>query len=200
MGTTVCMSILPYAMILASSSPRRRQLLAEAGFTCDHRSPDIDETVLPNERPLQHVLRMAREKCASVCPLYPDRLILAADTVVVDGDRILGKPADKNEAVANLQRLSGRVHVVITAFALRCNERHYEQAEQTEVRFRTLSEKEIHCYVETGEPMDKAGGYGIQAGAAGMVKSISGSYTNVVGLPVAEVIEAVRAFERGELG
>ncbi|MCC5849277.1 MAG: septum formation inhibitor Maf [Verrucomicrobia bacterium] len=179
-------------LILASSSPRRRQLLADAGFQFSVCSPEVDESLLPNEKPVDAVVRLAREKAAAVAALHPDAVVLAADTAVVLDGAFLGKPADVVEAAGMLRALSGREHDVITGFALASREGVRSDCCRTRVAFRDLDDAEIEAYIATGEPMDKAGAYGIQSGAAHMVNTIHGSYTNVVGLPMAEVFMFLR--------
>lgn len=174
-------------LILASGSPRRSELLRDAGLDFEIRVPDIDEAPLPDEAPEAFVCRTAREKAESIPDA--DAVILAADTAVVDGDRILGKPADAEDAAAMLRSLSNRTHEVMTGVCLRFPERTVCFHIETSVTFRTLSEEEVAAYVANGEPMDKAGAYAIQGGAAKMVRRVDGSYSNVVGLPLCEVIE-----------
>ena len=174
-------------LILASGSPRRAELLRRAGLTFEVVLPDIDEVPLPGEAPDAFVMRTAREKAESIPST--DAVILAADTAVVDGDRILGKPADTEDAAVMLRSLSGRTHDVMTGVCLRALERTACFHIETRVTFRDLPEQEIKEYVASGEPMDKAGAYAIQGGAAKMVHRVEGSYSNVVGLPLCEVIE-----------
>lgn len=181
-------------LILASSSPRRLELLRAAGFCAEPFSPDVDETPRAGEDAGDLVLRLAKDKMRSVSAAHPAAWVLAADTVVVLDGGILGKPGDEEEARHMLGALSGREHEVITGFALGHGPQEYLRAVRTRVRFRKLGEEEIAAYVQSGEPMDKAGGYGIQAGAAHMVLAIEGSYTNVVGLPMAEVVQALKEF------
>lgn len=158
---------------------------------------DVDERVLPGEGGRALAARLARTKALAIAEgLEPGTLVLAADTVVVVDEEPWGKPTDAEDARRMLRRLSGRSHEVVTGFCVVCAgaERHaVEAVVGTEVRFRVLSPEEIERYVATGEPMDKAGAYAIQGGAAGMVRGIFGSYTNVVGLPLAEVLEAIDA-------
>lgn len=174
-------------LILASGSPRRAELLRQAGLDFEIVVPQIDEAPLPGEAPDEFVCRTAREKAESLPANHA--VILAADTAVVDGARILGKPLDAADAVAMLRSLSGRTHEVMTGVCIRFPDRTVCFHMETSVTFRTLSEKEIADYVATGEPMDKAGAYAIQGGAAKMVRRVDGSYSNVVGLPLCEVIE-----------
>jgi septum formation protein len=179
-------------LLLASSSPRRKELLAQAGFSFEMISPDVDETPFPRELPEQHAIRIARAKALVVQEKHRDALVIAADTNVVHRQRILGKPVDAEEAVSMLKHLSGKTHEVISGVAMLGPENSCQWAVHTQVEFRDLAEEEILAYVASGEPMDKAGGYGIQGLGAHMVRGIQGSYTNVVGLPLAEVVEAMR--------
>lgn len=174
--------------ILASASPRRRDLLADAGIDFEVVPADIDESVRDGEAPAEYVERMACEKADAVAADYPGRGVIAADTSVVLEDRILGKPFSEADAVSMLRSLSGRKHQVMTAFAVVKAGEVYSEVVVTEVEFCALSDALIRRYVGTGESMDKAGAYGIQGKAAGFVKRIEGSYTNVVGLPVVEVL------------
>ena len=178
-------------LILASGSPRRSELLQQAGLEFEIIVPDIDESPLPGEAPDAFVCRTAREKAESISA--DGAVILAADTAVVDGDRILGKPTDAQDAAAMLRSLSGRTHEVMTGVCIRFPDRTECFHIETRVTFRPLSEEEIIDYVSTEEPMDKAGAYAIQGGAAKMVRRIEGSYSNVVGLPLCEVVEAVES-------
>jgi len=172
-------------IVLASASPRRAELLTQIGLSFITQPVDIDETVRLNEAPREYVERLAREKALAGAGRH-DQLVIGSDTsVVLDGD-ILGKPADEAEARATLKRLSGRSHEVITAVAL-AHEGHCRACVvTTEVTFRTLTDEEIHAYVATGEPMDKAGSYGIQGLGGIFVSDIRGSYSSVVGLPLQE--------------
>jgi len=179
-------------LILASGSPRRAELLRSAGLGFEIIVPEIDEAPLPGEAPDAFVCRTAREKAESISSA--DAVILAADTAVVDGERILGKPTDAEDAAAMLRSLSGHSHEVMTGVCLRFPKHTVCFHIETCVTFRALSEKEIIDYVATGEPMDKAGAYAIQGGAAKMVRQVEGSYSNVVGLPLCEVIETLSGF------
>jgi len=182
-------------LILASASPRRRELLAALERPFDVVVPDIDESALPGEAPASFALRMAYEKALAVVSSLSGgepACIIAADTIVVLNEKILGKPADTADATATLRALSGQRHVVITGLCvwLRDDRGHTMRGDavRTSVTFRTLSDAEIHHYVASGEPMDKAGSYAIQGGAAGMIDHIDGSYSNVVGLPMETVV------------
>lgn len=184
---------MPPPLILASASPRRRELLLGAGFRFQVIRPDIEEIAAPGEDPTSLVKRLAQEKAAQVWEVHPAAAVLAADTIVVLEGRILGKPADGAQARAMLEALSGRTHKVYSGVAILAPSGATRSlCVQTEVRFRALALDEIERYVLSGEPLDKAGAYGIQEGAAGFVHSIDGSYTNVVGLPLAETLEAFR--------
>ena len=178
-------------LILASGSPRRRDFLAELGLAFEVRVTDIDETPHPGEQPAAFVARLAEEKAHGVN--LPDAWVLGADTAVVVDGEILGKPGDASEACAMLMRLSGRWHEVWTGFSL-CHQSTGEVCTKsvcTRVRFIPLTPELCRAYVRTGEPLDKAGAYGIQGKGCFLVPEISGSYTNVVGLPMAEVLEAL---------
>lgn len=175
-------------LVLASASPRRLDLLAQAGLTPDRIAPaDIDETPLPRELPRPCALRLARAKAAAV-PVAAGEVVLAADTVVAVGRRMLGKPADAAEAAGFLRLLSGRRHRVVTAIAVADGKALHLRAVETAVRFRRLSPDEIRTYVASGEWAGKAGGYGIQGRAAAFVPWIGGSHANVVGLPLVETL------------
>jgi septum formation protein len=182
-------------VILASQSPRRRDLLTLIGVPHEVRPADIDETVLPGERPAPHAERLARGKALAIAGAEPDALTIGSDTiVVVDGD-ILGKPADRDEARRMLRRLSGREHVVFTAVAVAHGGRVASGVEEVTVRFRALGDDEIDAYVATGEPMDKAGAYGIQGYGATIVEGIDGDYFAVMGLALGRMVRLM-----GELG
>ncbi|WFB35541.1 Maf family protein [Kiritimatiellota bacterium B12222] len=177
-------------LVLASASPRRAELLRSAGLEFEQRSADVDESPLRHEGAEAMVLRLSKLKAQAVAQDFPESRVLAADTVVVLEGEVLGKPQDEADAVRMLTALSGRSHEVMTGFAL-CGSVGPEISTcvRTSVCFRVLSAEEIRAYVASGDPMDKAGAYGIQSGAAGFVASIVGSYSNVVGLPLAQVIE-----------
>ncbi|UTW03843.1 septum formation inhibitor Maf [Amphritea atlantica] len=182
-------------LVLASASPRRLELLQQIGVTCSVRPVDIPEVVQPGESPQAFVERLAREKaCAGLTVAAEGVVVLGADTVVVSNEQILGKPANRDEALAMLQQLSGSKHRVMTAVAVTNRERILTQVVTTEVQFRTLSQAECECYWDTGEPCDKAGAYGIQGLGAVFVASINGSYSAVVGLPLAETAALLDRF------
>ncbi len=175
-------------LILASESPRRAELLTSAGFTFDVLPASIDETAHDHEPPADYVLRVARAKAEAVASRADEgRLILAADTTVVVDRRLLAKPDDNDEARAMLRLLSGRTHEVLTGVVLRAPDGVFDEVVTTRVRFVPLSEAEIEWYVATGEPLGKAGAYGIQGRASRFIDAIDGSWSNVVGLPVASV-------------
>jgi septum formation protein len=179
-------------LILASASPRRRELLVGLGRSFEVVVAGIDERPWPNEKPASYALRNAAEKAREVwLRRGGDVLVLAADTIVVQDEHILEKPDDAEHASAMLRRLSGRAHEVITGVCLLrvCGSslREWGEAVHTTVRFRSLTEQDIADYVATGEPMDKAGAYAIQGGAGAFVDGYDGSYSNVVGLPLETV-------------
>lgn len=172
------------AFVLASASPRRRELLGALGLAFDIHAADIPEVPQPDETPREFVARAAREKAAFVASQRPGQLILAADTVVALGTTILGKPQDDDEARRMLQALAGATHRVLTAVALIGGDA--EVVVETAVTFAPIADTAIQAYIDCGEPFDKAGAYAIQGGAGRFVTSVSGSYSNVIGLPLVE--------------
>lgn len=175
-------------VLLASASPRRRELLAQLGLQFDIAAPDVDETPLPGEAPVPYVARLAVVKAAAVSA-PPDTLVIAADTTVeIDGD-ILAKPADAAEARSMLRRLSGRTHQVHTGVAVQLGERSLGEVVTAHVTFVTLDDAQIDWYVGTGEPMDKAGGYAVQGAGGVFVARVDGSVSNVIGLPLHTVVQ-----------
>ena len=182
------------AIILASASPRRAELLETAGIPFVVVPGHIDETPLPGEAPVEHVLRLAEEKAREVAKREPGRFFIGADTIVLCAGEIMGKPRDGADAERMLRKLSGTGHEVITGFAVYDGASNVAlcRAVTTRVYFKPLTDAEIRAYIATGCPMDKAGAYAIQGGAAHMVERIEGSYTNVVGLPLCEVVEELR--------
>ena len=176
-------------IVLASASPRRAELLRAAGIEFDVIVANVNETPNGGEQPVAYVKRLAAEKAAAVTGQAGGRRVLAADTVVVVDGQILGKPVDGQEARRMLRLLSGRRHDVLTGV---CLDRRVE-VESTAVQFSSLTAAEVDWYVSSGEPMDKAGAYAIQGLASRFVTHISGSYSNVVGLPVALVYEMLKA-------
>ena len=178
----------PLRLVLASASPRRRELLAQLGLLFEVCAADIDETPRAGELPDAYVRRLAREKAHAVASRRPEQWVLAADTtVVLDGD-ILGKPLDAGEARSMLARLSGRTHAVLTGVALAGPGEPAEVLVRTEVTFRSLGAEEIAWYVGTGEPLDKAGSYAVQGKGGFLVHALEGSPTNVIGLPLGETL------------
>lgn len=180
-------------LILASSSPRRQELLGEAGIPFEIHPAHLNEELHAGERPLEYAQRLSREKAQAVARQYPQRYVLGADTIVVVDDAVLGKPRDHADAVRMLRKLSGRGHQVITAVTLISVNGHTDtRACTTQVYFRDLTMDEIQQYVTGGEPMDKAGAYAIQGGASLWTDRIEGEYSNVVGLPLSVVTEMLR--------
>jgi septum formation protein len=181
---------------LASASPRRRELLTQIGVPFELAPVDIDETPLANEGARAYVERLAQAKAAAAFARinHPDAVVLGSDTSVIIDDEILTKPADAADAKRMLQRLSGNRHQVFTAVAVLSQNRQQQVCVATDVDFRTLSDAEIERYIATGEPMDKAGSYGIQGKGAILVEKISGSYSNVVGLPLTETAALLTNF------
>jgi len=178
----------PVEVILASQSPRRRELLTLVGIGHVVSPADIDESVMPDEAPVPHCERLARAKAHVLAARHPDAVVIAADTIVVlDGD-ILGKPRDAADARAMIARLSGRTHTVFTAMAVARAGRTESAVEEVAVTFRELSAEEIAEYVATGEPMDKAGAYGIQGYGATIVERIDGDYFSVMGLGLRRLV------------
>ena len=179
---------MPAQIILASASPRRRELLAQIGVQFTDCPVDLDETPFADEQPVAYVQRIAMEKSAAVTTNTGKLPVLAADTVVVLNSEIMGKPGNLQDAMGMLSQLSGKTHQVHTAVSLR-GKFHQQILSVTDVTFRTLSKYEIEHYWQTGEPADKAGSYAIQGLGAIFVQSIKGSFSGVVGLPVFETAE-----------
>ena len=179
-------------VVLASSSPRRRQLLNLIGIAHEVRPANIDESPRPREAPRRHAERLAREKASAVSTRDPGLITIGADTVVVINRTVLGKPADGDEAARMLGLLSGREHLVITAVAVSRGEKLRSAIEEVRVKFRRLRDDEIQAYIATGEPMDKAGAYGIQGFGATIVERIEGDYFAVMGLPLVRLVELLR--------
>ena len=181
-----------FMIVLASGSPRRGEILSNAGIAYVREIPaGIDETPAPGEAPRDYVMRLAQEK-ASAIAADPERIVLGADTAVVIEGEILGKPSDAADAARMLRRLSGRMHEVITGICLSSWRGQVLDAASTRVWFTTLSGPEIEAYVASGEPMDKAGAYGIQGLASKFVTRIDGCYFNVMGLPISLVYTLLR--------
>lgn len=180
-------------LILGSASPRRRELLAQLGLVPDAvRAPEIDEDPRPGELPRPYCARMAREKAAAVSA-GPDEVVLCADTTVALGRRILGKPADAGEAAEFLIKISGRRHRVITAVAVKRGTRIWERVVETTVKVKQLSDVELNGYLASGEWQGKAGAYAIQGRFGAYIPWLQGSFTGVVGLPVAETAQLLHA-------
>jgi septum formation protein len=178
-------------IILASKSPRRKDLLEQVGLNIKILPSDIDEAAVSLQNPEKYVKELSRLKAKNIALLYPDDWVLGADTIVVVKGNILGKPRTKKDALKMLNTLNDCEHSVFTGFCVINQQKNtmITQCVETKVFFKHLSPKEIHWYINTGEPFDKAGAYAIQGIGAFLVKKISGSYSNVVGLPVCEVIE-----------
>jgi septum formation protein len=178
-------------LILASKSPRRYELLKQMGLDFDVIPSRIEEDIVSEEPPEQHVIRLAEAKALEVGNQYPDRWVIAADTIVYINGSILGKPKNREEALEMLHRLSGQGHWVLTGFSVHhlAKGKGGQEAVQTAVKVKTLSPVEMEWYIQTGEPFDKAGGYAIQGVGSFMIESIRGSYTNVVGLPLCELMQ-----------
>ena len=193
-------------LVLASASPRRAELLAAAGFTFETLATDVDERVVDGEKPLDYVRRLAIEKSAAGLEMLGTEetaavdggvLIIGADTAVIVDDEILGKPAHDDDAARMLRRLSGRSHRVLTGVSVRTAERQAAVVEETLVFFRQLAEAEVGWYVASGEGRDKAGAYAIQGLASRFIPRIEGSYSNVVGLPIARIAELIGSLRSG---
>ena len=184
------------AVILASNSPRRRELLEELGISFSVDPSDVDEGVLPGEAPEAYAARVALDKAQVAAGRARDGIVIAADTIVVIGDRILGKPTDARDAGQMLAALSGHEHRVITGLVVMdaASGRTSVRTSITKVWFRDLSDREITDYVATGEPLDKAGAYGIQGKGALLVERIEGCFSNVVGLPLSLLLEILQEF------
>ena len=180
-------------LILASQSPRRRELLTMLGLEFTVQAADIDETMDPDLPPAEAVQAVSRKKAAAI-QAPADTVILAADTVVVIDGRILGKPHSTEEAAQMLRLLSGREHTVITAMTLRCGEKECCEAVCTGVKFRELTDAEIAAYIRTGESMDKAGAYAVQGVGAVLIEEIHGDYYTVMGLPLCTLGRRLQEF------
>lgn len=183
-------------LILASASPRRKELLELVQIPFEIHVSEVEEKIEETASPAEVVMSLAAQKAADVARHYPHAVVLGADTIVTYGARMLGKPNSKEEAVEMLRLLSGNIHEVYTGVALVSEGETFTFYERTEVTFWKLSEEEIQAYVETGEPLDKAGSYGIQGKGATLVKKINGDYYSVVGLPVARIVRELRSFIR----
>jgi septum formation protein len=184
-------------IILASQSPRRRYLLEHAGLKFKIIPSDLDENTIPQAAPAAYAYAIAEAKAARVAHIHPDWWVIGADTIVVVDETICGKPNSLDEARKMLMLLDGRTHQVITGYSIQCRGQNYSYTEaiQTDVEFKRLNAQEIEWYLQTGEPFDKAGAYAIQGIGTFLVRRINGSYSNVVGLPVCEVIEKLIKLE-----
>ena len=178
----------PPRIVLASSSPRRRDLLRMIGIIHEVIPADIDEAYFRGEEPRAHALRLAQQKAASVAARNPTAIVIGADTIVVVDGAVLGKPVSGADAERMLRMLSGRAHVVYTAVAVQRAESAASAVEAVTVTFRTLSDAAIAAYIDTGEPMDKAGAYGIQGFGATIVDRIEGDFFAVMGLPLGQMV------------
>lgn len=179
-------------VVLASASPRRRDLLKLIGIAHEVRPANIDETMRPREAPRRYAERLAREKASAIATRDPDLITIGADTVVVINRKVLGKPADAADAARMLRMLSGREHTVITAVAVSRGRKLRSAIEEVRVKFRRLRDDEIEAYIAMGEPMDKAGAYGIQGYGATIVERIEGDYFAVMGLPLVRLVGLMR--------
>jgi septum formation protein len=190
-----------YELILASSSPRRRDLLASLGLTFQVVPAAIQEILSPQEAATDFAARVAEKKALAVGHRHPEAWVIGADTIVVVDGEIFGKPRDREDAKRMLQQLANREHRVITGYALIhvAGEKNIKGVEETRVKISALEEREIAWYINTGEPFDKAGGYAIQGKGAFMVERIEGSYTNVVGLPLNQLVRLFKQVGIGDL-
>ena len=186
-------------LVLASRSPRRAELLTQAGYEFVVMPADVDESARVGESPMNLVKRLARKKVAVVAELRPEAVVLGADTVVVDREVMLGKPIDESDAAAMLRRLSGRTHEVLTGVALAAAGQYWDDVMSTQVMFRELDDDDISWYLASGEMFGKAGGYAIQGLASRFVTRIEGSYTNVVGLPISVVDNLLQVCRKAKL-
>lgn len=187
-------------IVLASQSPRRRELLQKAGISFSIRNIEISEEIYTEENPQDYVLRMAETKAKEGAKHEENALVIGADTIVCIDNEILGKPKDKEDAAEILNKIKGRTHLVYTGVSLNISksEKTVSFVEKTEVHFAEMTDKEISDYIETGEPMDKAGAYGIQDKGALFVKRINGCFYNVMGLPLRRVYEELNILTEGE--
>ena len=174
-------------IVLASASPRRRELLQRLGLSFRIAVPEVDESIRAGEAPADFCSRISREKALSVSSRMAGALVISADTIVVAQGKILGKPAGEEEAREHLRLLNGTIHEVYTGYAIMHGSRNAGRVVRTLVRFQEMSEEEISWYISTKEPLDKAGSYGLQGIASIFISGIEGSYTNVIGLPLSEL-------------
>ncbi len=176
-------------VILASSSPRRRDLLTLIGIPHEVRPADVNETVLPGEMPVPHAERLARAKALTIAEKHPAAVVIGSDTIVVIDDQILGKPVDEGDAYRMLRMLSGREHTVYTAVAVAVGSEITSAVERVQVTFRELSDSDIADYIATREPMDKAGAYGIQGFGATIIRKVDGDFFAVMGLSLVRLVD-----------
>jgi septum formation protein len=188
--------------ILASVSPRRQELLRSVGLKFKTIPAHVDEDYIEGESPKQHVRRLAQEKAQLIAQKYPRAWVLGADTIVVIDGLILGKPKNKTQAKEMLKKLSGREHKVFTGFAVTqvASKVSHSDVVQSTVKFKEINTAELDWYIACDEPYDKAGGYAVQGKGAYFIKSIRGSYTNVIGLPLGEVLETLKKLEAISFG
>ena len=179
----------PITVILASASPRRRELLTLIGIAHTVTPADVDESIHPDEAPAVYAERLARAKASAISVPDASAVTIGSDTIVVIDDRVLGKPRDRRDAAAMLRTLSGRTHTVYTAVAVRRGDRLVSGVEHVAVSFRALADAQIESYIDTGEPMDKAGAYGIQGYGATIVERIDGDYFAVMGMPLGRLVD-----------
>ncbi len=184
--------VTPARLILASQSPRRRELLTQAGFTFDVQAADIDESRHAEEAPEAYVQRLALEKARAIHVQHPDAVVLGADTTVVLDGEVLNKPRDKDDARRMLLALAGRTHEVYTGLAVVAGSSARSHLETTTVVFDAINQSDLEMYLASGDPLDKAGAYGIQGFAARWIPRIEGDYFNVVGLPIAAAVKLLR--------
>jgi septum formation protein len=184
-------TVANHRLILASKSPRRRDLLHQAGLTFTVIPSAVDERAAAIASPQDHVRLLAEAKAQEVAKQYPQSWVVGADTVALVGNTVLGKPHTQAEARQMLEALSGKTHKVLTGFCICCREaeQSFSDTVETDVLFKSLTSREIDWYVHTGEPFDKAGGYAAQGLGTFLIKRVEGSYTSVVGLPVCEVVD-----------
>ena len=187
-------------LVLASGSPRRAEILASVGWEFTKQSPDIDESEREGELPEDYVQRLACEKAEAVAAKYPDRIILGADTTVVVGNQMIGKPVDLPDATLMIKMLAGTWHEVLTGIAVVENGETKSAIQRTRVKFAPMSNNEINFLAQKGDPLDKAGAYAVQAQAALFIEGIEGDYWNVVGLPVRLVYELIMKKATGQTG
>ena len=181
-------------IILASGSPRRKELFSWLGLDFETKVPEVDESIRSGEEPGDYCSRISGDKAQSIHRSNRQALIVAADTIVVVHGKILGKPADASDALSQLRLLQGAMHEVYTGYTITHETRSITRVIRTRVYFRPMSDGEITWYISTGEPMDKAGSYGLQGIGALFIESIEGSYTNVIGLPMSDLYNDLKGF------